>query len=60
MTNLEVVKNVCLWYGIDKYLQHVEFTPNRVGQDMRYSINYDKLKTTGFELQYCRGIHKFQ
>lgn len=59
MTNLEVVKEICSWYGIENYLEQVNFIENRLGQDIRYSINSDKLKRTGFELSVKKGLKKF-
>jgi len=59
MSNLEVVKNICQWYGIDDHLSCVNFVENRMGQDVRYSINADKLKDSGYEIKYRDGIYKF-
>ena len=59
LTNLEVVQQVCQWYDIDDYMQHVEFVPNRLGQDTRYSISSDKLKATGYKIQENNGLKKF-
>lgn len=50
LTNLEVVKIVCSWFGIDNYIDIVELVPNRLGQDIRYSISNDKLKNIGFTI----------
>jgi dTDP-glucose 4,6-dehydratase len=44
MTNLEVVKNICKWKGIDSYLDHIDFVENRMGQDYRYSICSQKTR----------------
>jgi len=59
LTNLEVVQQVCQWYNIDDYMQHVEFVPNRLGQDTRYSISSDKLKATGYKIQESNGLKRF-
>lgn len=59
MSNLEVVENICQWYGIKDYLDCVNFVENRMGQDIRYSVNADKLKKTGYEIEYHSGIHRF-
>ena len=48
MTNLEVVKQICNWYNIENFAQNVEFVPNRMGQDIRYSIDCGKIKKTGW------------
>tara|TARA_R110001583_G_scaffold84781_6_gene222680 strand:- start:2324 stop:3220 length:897 start_codon:yes stop_codon:yes gene_type:complete len=61
MTNLQVVQEVCRWYGIQNYEEHIEFVQNRMGQDTRYSMDSSKLLTTGFELTYGgKGLKKFQ
>tara|TARA_R110002110_G_scaffold126809_2_gene305472 strand:- start:1436 stop:2329 length:894 start_codon:yes stop_codon:yes gene_type:complete len=60
LTNLEVVQQVCQWYNIDDYMQHVEFVPNRLGQDTRYSISSDKLKATGYKTQESTGLKRFK
>ena len=44
MKNIEVVKEVCSWYGIEDYESHVEYTENRIGQDYRYSISSEKIR----------------
>ena len=59
MTNLEVVESICDWYDIENHLDCVEFVKNRLGQDIRYSISAEKLKKTGFTLEYQEGIHNF-
>lgn len=46
MSNLEVVKNICSWRGIDIYEDHIEYIENRMGQDYRYSINSEKLRSS--------------
>jgi dTDP-glucose 4,6-dehydratase len=60
LTNLEVVEQVCKWYGIEDYMSHIEFVPNRMGQDTRYSISSDKLKKTGFTIEEASGLKKFK
>lgn len=47
MTNLEIAKIVLSWFGksID---DHVIFVENRWGQDTRYSINCEKMKSLGW------------
>jgi dTDP-glucose 4,6-dehydratase len=60
LTNLEVVQQVCQWYDIKDYIQHIEYVPNRLGQDARYSISSDKLRATGYKAQECGGLRKFK
>jgi len=44
MTNLDVVRNICSWKGIENWMDHVNFVENRMGQDYRYSISSQKLR----------------
>lgn len=60
MTNLDVVKEICKWYDIQEYMNKIEFVSNRMGQDIRYSIDCTKLKKTGWNPKYYNGIYKFQ
>lgn len=59
MTNLEVVKEICSWYGIQNYLDTVNFIENRLGQDLRYSISSQKLKDSGWKPVQTTGLKKF-
>lgn len=62
LDNLEVAKTIVEWiHGEDEPLEnHIEFIPNRLGQDNFYHICTDKLKRfTGWEAQYTDGLHKF-
>lgn len=47
MTNLEIAKTVLLWF--DKTIDdHIIFVENRWGQDTRYSIDCEKMKSLGW------------
>ena len=59
MSNLDVVREVCKWFEIENFTDHIEFVPNRLGQDIRYSINSDKLKNLGFHFKREKGLYKF-
>jgi len=59
MTNLEVVEEISKWYKIENYLDKINFVQNRMGQDIRYSIDCTKLKKTGWQPKFTKGIHKF-
>lgn len=43
-TNIEVVRDICKWFRISYYKEHIEFIENRLGQDYRYSISSEKLR----------------
>jgi len=60
LSNLDVVKQICQWYNIEDYLSCVEFVPNRLGQDIRYSIDSSKLISTGFSPPTKEGIQRFK
>jgi dTDP-glucose 4,6-dehydratase len=59
LTNLEVTKIICSWFNINNYQEHIEFVSNRMGQDIRYSISNDKVKSLGWQPKYDKGIYKF-
>lgn len=52
-TNLNVFKKILSKFGInqDDYLEYVDFSVNRPGQDVRYHINDDKLRKSGWDNQ---------
>jgi dTDP-glucose 4,6-dehydratase len=59
LTNIEVSKIVCGWFGIENYNDHIEYVPNRLGQDIRYSISNDKLLSLGWKPKFTNGLYKF-
>lgn len=59
LTNLEVVSTVCSWFGIDNYMQHIDFIENRIGQDFRYSIDSSKIKHLNWKPIHTNGLYKF-
>jgi dTDP-glucose 4,6-dehydratase len=50
-TNSETVKKIVkAFYGDDRnWKDHVDFSYNRVGQDVRYSLNDEKIKSLGWK-----------
>lgn len=59
LTNLEVTKQVCSWFGIDDYENHIRYLPNRLGQDIRYSLSNEKLKKLGWTPKSTKGLYNF-
>jgi len=59
LSNIEVVKEVCSWFGIEDYESHVEFVENRLGQDARYSINSRKAEDLGWSRKFEKGLTKY-
>jgi len=43
--NVEVVQEICNWFGIEDYESHIEYIDNRLGQDYRYSISSEKIRS---------------
>ena len=58
MTNLEVAEVISSWFEktTDDTCMFVE---NRWGQDLRYSISSNKLKSTGWVPKFKSGLHKY-
>ncbi len=46
LTNIEIVQQVCEWYGIKGFAEHINHVVNRLGQDRRYQISSEKLRNT--------------
>ena len=59
LSNVEVVKQVCSWFGIEDYESHVEFVENRLGQDARYSINSNKAEDLGWSRKFEKGLTNY-
>lgn len=56
--NLDVVKEIISWFGVD-YENSIQFVPNRWGQDVRYALNTDKIRSIGWKPQHPQGIYKW-
>jgi dTDP-glucose 4,6-dehydratase len=59
LTNLQVTEQVCSWFGIDNYQDHIEYIPNRLGQDIRYSLSNEKITKLGWKPKHSQGLYKF-
>ena len=57
LSNIDVVKQVCSWFGISDYESHIEFVENRLGQDARYSINSSKIEDCDLVKKIWKGIN---
>lgn len=42
--NIDIVQEICDWFGIKNYLEYIEYIENRLGQDYRYSISSQKIR----------------
>lgn len=59
MTNLEVIKEVVSWFTKEDYSQFINFVPNRLGQDIRYSICNKKIKSLGWNPKHINGLKNY-
>ena len=59
LSNIEVVKQVCSWFGISDYESHIEFVENRLGQDARYSINSRKIEDLTWSRKFGKGLTNY-
>ena len=57
MTNLQVVEYLLSIFG--KTTDEIQFVPNRWGQDLRYSLNSDKIRSIGWTPEHVKGIFKW-
>lgn len=57
-TNNEVVKIVCEWCNKD-FNKSVKYVENRWGQDVRYSVNTDKINNLGWQPNYRDIIYNW-
>ena len=57
LINLDVVAEVLSWHN--KGDEHIQFVPNRWGQDLRYSISAEKLRNLGWKPRFEKGLHKW-
>lgn len=59
LSNLQVTEQVCSWLGIKDYENHIKYIPNRMGQDIRYSLSNLKLKNLGWNPRYSKNLYNF-
>ena len=57
MTNLEVALDLLIYFGKGK--EAIQFIENRWGQDLRYSLNIDKINKFGWTAKQKKGILKW-
>jgi dTDP-glucose 4,6-dehydratase len=57
LTNLEVVRDLLSSFG--KGDENIQFVENRWGQDLRYSLNTDKISALGWHPKNAKGIFKW-
>ena len=57
MTNLEVVTDLLESFGKNK--EQIQFVDNRWGQDLRYSLDTNKINSLGWSPKHSNGIFKW-
>lgn len=55
--NIDVVKTVLNWF--DKGEEYIQYVENRWGQDVRYSIDNQKILNLGWKPEYPKGIYNW-
>jgi dTDP-glucose 4,6-dehydratase len=56
-TNLQVANQILSWYEKDE--TSIKFVENRWGQDLRYSIDCNKIKSLGWDATHKNNIYKW-
>ena len=59
LSNNQVIQEVCSWFGHKSWSDHVTYTENRLGQDLRYSISDRKIRELGVEVPIRRKLFNF-
>ena len=59
MTNLDVIDIISKWFDISDINECVKFVPNRLGQDVKYSLSTEKIRKLGWKPKYEKGLHRF-
>jgi len=57
MTNLQVVDQILNWHEEDR--SKIKFVKNRVGQDLRYSVDSSKIRKLGWKPKKTTGIYNW-
>lgn len=56
LNNNQVVEQVCKWFNIENWKNHINYTENRLGQDLRYSICCDKIEKFGINIPNRKSL----
>ena len=48
-SNLDTIKKILILYGINDITDHIDFSVNRQGQDVRYALDDSKLQSLGWK-----------
>ena len=55
MQNLDVVKDICDKMDV-KFEDSIQFVENRWGQDLRYSVSSEKVRTLGWKPKFIGSL----
>jgi dTDP-glucose 4,6-dehydratase len=50
LDNNQVVEQICQWFEMKDWKSQIVYTENRLGQDLRYSINCEKIRKSGITI----------
>ena len=59
LSNNQVIEQVCSWFNLENWASHVQYTENRLGQDVRYSISSKKLRDFGIQIPRRQKLLNF-
>ncbi len=59
LSNNQVIKEICEWFGHKDWLSHVNYVDNRLGQDLRYSISSKKIENFNISLPQRHKLFNF-
>jgi dTDP-glucose 4,6-dehydratase len=59
LSNNDVAKVVVGWLNGGDLSEHVQYVENRMGQDVRYAISSEKIRSLGWMPKHADGLHKF-
>ena len=57
MQNIEVAKTILSWF--DSNEEMIKFVENRWGQDLRYAVDNQKLRSLGWSPKKNKGLYKW-
>ena len=53
---MKFVNTIIEWLGTGSYI----FVENRKGQDLRYAVDCEKMKSLGWSPQHDKGLYKWK
>ena len=60
LSNIDVAQEICRWFGIGNFQEHIKYTENRLGQDARYAIDSSKIQNNLFwQRNHGKGLTRY-